>query len=39
MLTRVPGLIEDQGQVPIEKVFAHLLRYNLISYFIKTNLC
>ena len=39
MLTRVPGLTEDQGQVPIENVYAHLLRYNVISYFIDKKLC
>ena len=39
MLTRVPGLTEDQGQVPIENVYANLLRYNVISYFIDKKLC
>ena len=37
MLTRATGLTEDQGQVPIENVYAHLLRYNVISYFIDKN--
>ena len=39
MLTRVPGLTEDQGQVLIENVYAHLLGYNVISYFIDKKLC
>ena len=30
MLTRGPGFTEDQGRVPFENVYAHLLRYNLI---------
>ena len=39
MLTRVPFLTEDKGQVPIENVYAHLLRYNLSSNVIDTKLC
>ena len=38
-LDNVPGLTEEQGQVPIENVYTYLLRYNLNSYFIKTKLC